>query len=73
MEIGSATGPGAPDGPMFSVFGDGTFGSSGPLGPVTAKDVDMPCNGGATSLAEASLGTTGRTDAPTPPTTDRRS
>jgi hypothetical protein len=58
---------------MFSVFGDGIFDGSGPLGPVTAKDVDMPRDGAASFSAEASRGTTGRTDAPLPPTPDRRS
>ncbi len=73
MEARSATGPGAPDGPMFSVFGDGIFDGSEPLVPVTAKNVDMPRDGGASFPAEASRGTTGRSDAPTPPTIDRRS
>jgi hypothetical protein len=73
MEAGSAKTPGAPDSPKFSVFGDGIFDGSGPLVPVTATVLDMPCDGGATSLAEASRGTTGRTEAPQQPTIDRRS
>jgi len=58
---------------MFSVFGDGIFDRSGPLGPATAKYVDMPCDGAASFSAEASRGTTGRTAAPQLLTIDRRS